>query len=804
MVDFSEWKKIDLHIHSIMSNKVKDNDYDGVEYTAEELLDTLTKKEHGINIFSITDHNCVNVNLYKNIEELVKNEKYNEKINYVIGVELDINDSNIYDSVFHCLCFFESKEINIIDKAVSELFGEIDLNKRNTKDVYPNIEKVFSTFAKNNIHNILLIPHFNNKSKGIPQDIAVENLNYLCFNAYEDSNNVKNIQKSLDIYLKNGFDNFPFAVFTDNHNLKKYPEDKDGNLNEISCYILGNVNHPFNSVKTAFQEARMRVSLSNISGMRKISYPNKYLDILKIDGKDYKLSPYQNTIVGKFGSGKSLLLEKIKHGTRSLLMNEKYSEFYDEGENFKLSIDNQQLNSLDETKSIINNYLIYEFIQQENYYYKNSFTLSEAKQLFNQLNISHDFNDNVEFGFNVDNLKSSFNELKNQIINVNGKNNLNYERAFDKRDYYSFPITFTAINLDEVLETINDASETIKELSNLKINEINVFNDNELDKINEIDDIINIKSCVLNLLIDLDFENRIQNILKEYNREYINNNAKEVKDNLISDLKLFNESIVSFSKESSIFENIFNKEKFDECSKPQESNIIDNYRIKWRYKFEKEYKDVINSVIKEGNRLDNFFKSVLSTLISKEKKFSNNKEFDILIEKYIEFANSFFILENIEYDILKGEDSLLKKSAGEKSSLFIEFIFDLLEKNLQDDYNILLILDQPEDNIDNDNVFKEISDRLRKLKLKYEKFQSIIVTHNANVAITADSENIIVASEKLESNGNKKFNYQFGCIENAKFIDNVCNILEGGRKAMEKRTMKYGINIIRKVEENEI
>ena len=84
------------------------------------------------------------------------------------------------------------------------------------------------------------------------------------------------------------------------------------------------------------------------------------------------------------------------------------------------------------------------------------------------------------------------------------------------------------------------------------------------------------------------------------------------------------------------------------------------------------------------------------------------------------------------------------------------------------------------------------------------KFLSIIVTHNANVAITADSENIIIAKEHLDKEGCKKFIYEMGCIENKEYIDMVCKILEGGKDAMEKRTLKYGINIIRKVNQNGI
>ena len=97
----------------------------------------------------------------------------------------------------------------------------------------------------------------------------------------------------------------------------------------------------------------------------------------------------------------------------------------------------------------------------------------------------------------------------------------------------------------------------------------------------------------------------------------------------------------------------------------------------------------------------------------------------------------------------------------------------------------------------------EITEKIKKIKVEYNNFQSIIVTHNANVGITADSENIIIAKEKLLDDDSKTFEYKSGCIENPEYIEEVCKILEGGIEAMRQRTTKYGINIIKKVNENE-
>ena len=127
-------------------------------------------------------------------------------------------------------------------------------------------------------------------------------------------------------------------------------------------------------------------------------------------------------------------------------------------------------------------------------------------------------------------------------------------------------------------------------------------------------------------------------------------------------------------------------------------------------------------------------------------------------------------------------------------------MFDLIDSDLKAGNSVILILDQPEDNIDNENIYNEITNKIKDVKFSHSNFQSIIVTHNANIGIGADSENIIIAKEiYLTEKDKKTFDYKSGCIENTEYIEEVCQILEGGIKAMRDRTIKYGINIIKKV-----
>ena len=79
----------------------------------------------------------------------------------------------------------------------------------------------------------------------------------------------------------------------------------------------------------------------------------------------------------------------------------------------------------------------------------------------------------------------------------------------------------------------------------------------------------------------------------------------------------------------------------------------------------------------------------------------------------------------------------------------------------------------------------ELIDIFKELK-KYR--QIVIVSHNANLVVNADAEQVIIAYNKEE-----KLSYRSGAIENPFIIEGVCDVLEGGKYAFEKRKNKYSL-----------
>ena len=96
-----------------------------------------------------------------------------------------------------------------------------------------------------------------------------------------------------------------------------------------------------------------------------------------------------------------------------------------------------------------------------------------------------------------------------------------------------------------------------------------------------------------------------------------------------------------------------------------------------------------------------------------------------------------------------------------------------------------LLIDQPEDNLDSEFIYKTIVKTLRKIK---EQRQVIIVTHNPNIAVLGDAELII----PLKSTNNKTMIISPGSIDNSDTVKLCCQILEGGESAFKQRQEIYG------------
>ncbi|MBI1817464.1 MAG: ATP-binding protein [Deltaproteobacteria bacterium] len=100
-----------------------------------------------------------------------------------------------------------------------------------------------------------------------------------------------------------------------------------------------------------------------------------------------------------------------------------------------------------------------------------------------------------------------------------------------------------------------------------------------------------------------------------------------------------------------------------------------------------------------------------------------------------------------------------------------------------------LIIDQPEENLDPKSVFDELVFYFRAAR---KRRQVIVVTHNANLVVNTDADQVIVAeSIRGPSGGLPSITYRSGSLENREIRKAVCELLEGGERAFLERERRY-------------
>jgi phage terminase small subunit len=155
------------------------------------------------------------------------------------------------------------------------------------------------------------------------------------------------------------------------------------------------------------------------------------------------------------------------------------------------------------------------------------------------------------------------------------------------------------------------------------------------------------------------------------------------------------------------------------------------------------------------------------------------------------------------WEIKYKNDKLGEMSTGKASFVILMLIIGLSTSKAP------ILIDQPEDNLDNRSITTDLVNYLRNKKTER---QIILVTHNANVVVNADAENVIIANQvgqnDIESTSKYKFDYINGAIENSydRIVDeldvlksmgirqHLADIVEGGKEAFIKREKKYRFN----------
>ena len=457
---------------------------------------------------------------------------------------------------------------------------------------------------------------------------------------------------------------------------------------------------------------------------------------------------------------KEQLLEK--GDSRSILteINSLESKITDTIEDTELEEKNKEYNNLENNIKIYNDSII----ELEN----------DLEYLKNKENIEFDlsFLENIKRQKLKDDIVNKLNELVSDINNkwITIKNNIISEYTERKNQ------TITNINnyttKKEELKKIIEKNELLKNINN-KISEEN----KKLEISKKLENEIENNKKIL--------ENILQNILKLRNEYYdvLSNYVNSLTIPNYNNLKFQVSIIPNYEKLKEYILNIFNKKTISKFNKYDIYNIND---------------DMLDN---------NFFKELFLHIMNDGKEFA---ELKININKEEALVKIFSNWYNIKYTVSMDNDVIGQMSPGKKSLVLLKLLIELSNS----EYPILL--DQPEDDLDNRSIFNDL---VQYIKDRKKKRQIILVTHNANIVLGGDAEQVIIANQEGDNSPNDqyKFEYRTGTIENNR-IDfreyqhikylasdskprgilytkniqtHICEILEGGKNAFKIRYNRY-------------
>lgn len=808
----------DLHLHTRASNVRKHNDYpgQGFSFNDNEITDFVNHVffEGGPKMIAITDHDYFDASQFLKIKGKVKELSEFRKVdlNVLPGVELDIKfklnnadnqvtsswntSPNVHDSDrCHCVLIFNDDNKNNyeeISKIISD-FYPID-------DTPIYLDDILLEFVDKKIE-FIAIPHFT-------KDNGIENA--LPDNETTRINDNKKINRILSGYFplldgkvrdfinervqkiyreikehRNGME-VPIIVTTDNHDYQIYEDN----------YKVENGKHTYYKALPTFKGLRMCLTDYN----QRVSYDyscnhNAYIKniiIKNLNDNDciyetnIELSNCLNCVIGGRSSGKSFLLREIvgaaKYDHDNAAKLKGYSKFYN-----KVKIELLDANG--------NRYVGEpEFYDQGSIIkkYENSSNGSSLQQEFKEY-FPQEFDEQKIMG-EKDRLVKLLMDYNSNLIKIaNLKNNIISKNSIEYFRIESNALENVVSN-NEVIEKTSLAIKTVDDLNAFKR-----ILENGLELIKPFQSLTNkveqLIDEVNNIYVKADLKKDCYIKIKEISQSCIDdiNNClsdknKRQKMHLIAFTNFVNDIVEFCNLYETTLENIEKiKELINVLKKTQTISSQ-----KGKFKFNIRITNNINISL-----LLNVFKDYLKS------DYSNVKSFKGLTQKVLDIGyinNISKKLQNmlqdtieksymIEYLIYENKELINEMSEGRKVSVFLSLL--LTKEGIIEP----LIIDQPEDDMDNSDIYKILVDTIRKTKTHR---QIILATHDSNIVVNGDSENVIFAKKIKRS----KLKYVNGALEYHECINGediniqkiICDTLEGGEKAFITRAEKYDIN----------
>ena len=784
--------KVDFHIHSIAS-KHKESD-DCVDLSTIDNIDLLIDKlsQREINMCSISDHDNFDFNIYNRL----KQEENKGSIKKVFpAVEFSVT----YDKkVLHVITIFDDKDEEKIKKIQNEIF-----DIKNNKPFYDDIE--LNSFSENKYLNILknidlnvvMIAHQKEtlssketRSHDV-MSLGKEKFDELVFMDYFESFEFK--RKRNEIFNKNYIEKnkekykdatLRFVTGSDCHDWSKYPEENDDfSFTYLKCLPT------FRGLAMAVTNAKRINYVNNF-----YSTTDKYLDSINIEidnnKYDIKLSKGINVIIGDNSIGKSLLIHKLTN--YNYLNDQKIKDSYDE----------YLINNKIKINSTIPESNISKFNGQ-----------GSIRKMFE--NKTFDSDEFLNRFFPAEPLVSKYIEIyKFEIENYISilKNKEEKSNAFNKITNFDICVieaTSKSLNFKNVPQaTITSINSKIKKIGKIveyfeSINSLlgkmkeNDFFDKEDEKY--INDSIN-----SNIKLILKYENKIKQNLFEISKINVINNEFTSKDKELKKTKTDEtEKIANYeSNKDSFSENIVNyyyknrnKVKYEPNIKEEKVPTTSNKVGKYRFVAKTKTKEIsnanlltlINNVLGKGVKDINLIDSstIPDRFSNRNKETSYNDKLTNLKNELNKEIDNCFSIDKAINDA-SDKDVTKELSSGFNSKIY----FDLISN--QTDDNRIYIIDQPEDDVSQPSIKKNILGDFYDMS---KNRQVIIITHNPQFIVNLDVDNVIF----IGKNENDKIYIQNGALEyygkEYDILKIVADNIEGGIDSINEWWKRYDKNI---------
>ncbi|MCX2575954.1 TrlF family AAA-like ATPase [Pedobacter sandarakinus] len=853
----SEWRKWDLHFHTPSSY-----DYIDKSVTNQDIINGL--HANGISVVAITDHHLIDILRIKELQKL-GNEKGitvlpgieflaelrdKEPIHYIAIFSQDVNLDIVWGQL-------ENKTALLEIKSENKRHNQVYCVLKDTVELVKELGGIITIHAgskTNSVENIT-----NSLSHSIAQKTDIAKLvDFYELGKKDDKTGY------LDVVFPAIKKHIPMIVGSDNHNIRNY------SLKE-NCWIKSD--KTFEGLKQVIYEPKERVRIQANRPQEKAGYQAiDSISINHSDFAPVKLYLNQNlnTIIGGRSTGKSILLgsiaKKLNSDKEVKFENEDYSTYITQiVENIKVvwkdGIENNERNIEFFPQSYMHR-LAKNTNNELDKLIEDIITQDEEKS--NAINIYNNFSkdNNTDIVAKINKLfqtHSDHNKLAVVLKELGDEDGINKEKIkltttleelrgkieISEENLYAYKAFLKQFNDNS--NTKNAIEHQITNLNNLKGKTIS--NDSlEFDFANLIDPT---KTTVSQIFKDL--RKQFQDEWTKKLNEVITNLQLEIIRLDTQNNAILNDPVYKMGV--SVFDNNLQYKEIEEKLKIQTDKLFEignlkiqenalaeqSYQIKATIK--SDFREYFNRIMLLKEKLSlksekleikaqanvgaTLYKDILYTSVNQQsyqgqdlvnRKITNSEEFfsavfqvfDLLLSNSVTLkggynnvsltqkilsTNFFSISYNIVY-----EDIFKHMSEGKKAFVVLMLLLDFSKKDCP------ILIDQPEDDLDNRAIYNELVTYIKKKK---KERQIIVVTHNPNIVVGADSELVIISNQHGVNSPNTngaKFEYIQGSLESTKQKDktpetlhsqgirqHVCEILEGGFEAFKQRELRYSV-----------